>query len=238
MGYRNLLSFELSRLCTTTHLPQWQKRLLFHEPENASLAPSFEEPEGDDAFHVTQFPYTSRTGPVGVLPQGAPSSPMLSNLAAGELDDVFQEYALGHGFVYTRYADDITISAVEDSSVRSKGEIHRSIVRRIRRARFRENEKKTRIAGPGSKKVVLGLLVDGEVPRLSRDTYRRVDRLLYAAKEFGWEATATHQGFDSAFGFHNHLSGLVRFVHDVDLKRWTDFSERLSSIPVPWQSTI
>lgn len=231
MGYRNLLAFELSKLCTTTHLPMWQKRLLYHDSESDSFDLFA------DGTEKGQFPYNDRSGNVGVLPQGAPTSPMLSNLAAKELDTFLHEYAMDHGFVYTRYADDITISSADNSSVRSKGEIHRSIVRRIRRARFRENEKKTRIAGPGSKKVVLGLLVDGEVPRLSRDTYRRVDRLLYAAKEFGWEATATHHGFDSAFGFHNHLSGLVRFVHDVDLKRWTDFSERLSSIPVPWHST-
>ncbi len=202
---------------------------VYHHWKHGFFAPLVSE-DGE-----TKLPYTDRAGVVGVLPQGAPTSPMLSNLAATELDRSLYEYAFKQGFVYTRYADDITISAVEDSSVRTKGEIHRAIVHRIRKARFRENEKKTRIAGPGSKKLVLGLLVDGEKPRLSKESYRRIDRHLYAASEHGLEETAAHEHFDSAFGFHNHLSGLVAFVKDVDIGRWEEFSARLAAIPVPWR---
>ncbi|NTU58606.1 MAG: RNA-directed DNA polymerase [Chlorobiaceae bacterium] len=236
LGYRKLLSFEIARLCTTTRLPISFKRYL---RASYSEKPNFDNVELlDDAFsgYLKFKPYlhSQRTG---VLPQGAPSSPMLSNLAARHLDESLHEYAFQLGFVYTRYADDISISAYDLPSKMSRGDIHRAIVHRIRKARFLENEKKTRIAGPGSKKLVLGLLVDGDSPRLSKETYMRIDRLLYAANKYGLVNTAKHENFYSAYGFYNHLSGLVAFVKDVDIKRWAEFKLRLSELDVPWETT-
>jgi len=226
LGYRDLLAFELARLCTTTRLPKHKQRL---------LKPKFKEMPflfGNDARN--KLPYQKKPGFLGVLPQGAPSSPMLSNLAAEGLDEALVALALKCGFAYTRYADDITLSAYSLPQDLSVGRIRRLVIDEIRKAGFFENPTKTRIAGPGSKKMVLGLLVDGPKPRLSRETVKRIDRHLYAAKKFGLEETAKHEGFDSAYGFHNHLSGLVRFVRDVDPERWTKFSTRLSHIKIDW----
>ena len=68
------------------------------------------------------------------------------------------------------------------------------------------NEKKTRFARAGSRKIVLGLLVDGEQPRVPRWTVIRVDRFFHAIEKFGLVSVAQHHGFDSAFGFYNHLA--------------------------------
>jgi RNA-directed DNA polymerase len=235
IGYRNLLAFELARICTTTHLPRWQKRLLFHHAEQHNLRKGTEPPgENETANNSKALPYPDWSGWVGVLPQGAPTSPMLSNLAARKLDRSLHLFALEQGLVYTRYADDITVSAGNFPKHLTAGDIHRSIIRRIRNAGFRENDKKTRVAGPGSKKVVLGLLVDGEKPRISKETYRRIDRHLHASQKYGLSETAAHEGFESAFGFSNHLSGLIAFVKDVDRDRWEDFSSRFNRIDKPW----
>lgn len=232
MGYRPLLSFEMARLCTTTHLPKWQKRLLYHQGE-FSFSPAFLR-----GVDEQQMPYPDRSGHVGVLPQGAPTSPMLSNLAAMGLDISLHNYASENGLTYTRYADDLTFSAT-DLGVLNVGEINRAVVRRIRLARFRENEKKTRVAGPGSRKVVLGLLVDQERPRISKETYKRIDSHLHAVRIYDWQGTAAHWGFDSAFGFYNHLSGLIAFVKDVDLARWEDFANRFDQLPTPsWRQSV
>lgn len=219
-GYRPLLAFELARLCTTTRLPAHLK----HHARPKRLTASMK---------AYQF-YVERTGATGVLPQGAPTSPMLSNLAAFDLDEKLTAFSDQHGFAYTRYADDLTFSSGGELPGRmSVGDIHRAIVGIIRKCGFRENTKKTRVAGPGSKKVVLGLLVDGSVPRLSRETYRRIDRHLHATQKYGLVSVAAHEGFDSAIGFHNHLAGLIAFVKDVDTARWQEFHEQFSRIPVP-----
>lgn len=231
LGYRDLLAFELARLCTTTRLPRNKSEYLKFRPSQPRLQRVGAETNGE------KLPYPLTKGELGVLPQGAPTSPMLSNLAAMKLDLLLSAFADEFGFVYTRYADDITISAVNLPGSLAIGAIHHRIISCIRKAGFDDNREKTRIAGPGSKKAVLGLLVDGPEPRISRETYKRIDRHLHAAKIYGLEETAAHEGFDSTFGFHNHLAGLVRFVHDVDKKRWAEFSQRLTSIVVPWQTT-
>jgi len=161
---------------------------------------------------------------------------MLSGLAARKLDDSLATYAADNGFIYTRYADDITISTSNLASARLVGKIQRNVVRRIRQSGFKENVKKTRVAGPGSKKVVLGLLVDGGAPRLSRETYHRIDRLLHASVKYDLAPTAAHEGFESAYGFYNHIAGLIAFVKDVDQERWKDFFERFKTINPPWGS--
>lgn len=219
IGYRPLLAFELARICTTTRLPKQLKGL---------LRPAIE------GIRKTYDFYFDRFGATGVLPQGAPTSPMLSNLSARILDEKLTEYADQHGFIYTRYADDITLSTVDLHATLSVGNIHRSVTGIIRRSRFKVNDKKTRVAGPGSKKLVLGLLVDGDRPRISKETYKRIDRHLHATLKYGLAEVAAHEKFDSPYGFYNHLAGLISFVKDVDRERWSEFNERFSRVPTLW----
>lgn len=219
IGYRSLVAFEFARICTTTRLPKHLNEMLFQKVK-----------------HVKCYNfYKDRTGAIGVLPQGAPTSPMLSNLVARKMDNLLAEYADRHGFVYTRYADDITISAYELPQGISIGNINRNVIGIIRRCQFKVNKKKTHVAGPGSKKLVLGLLVDGDRPRISRDTYKRIDRHLYASLKYGLLETSTHEGFESPYGFYNHISGLIAYVKDVDYDRWLKFKKQLEKIKVPWE---
>lgn len=206
LGYKPLLAFELARLCTTTRLPKHKKYLLL--PSHRS-----------EHFKGYKFYHSAHTS-VGVLPQGAATSPMLSNLAAKQMDQAFATLSDELGAVYTRYADDITLSLAErlPDGV-TTGAIYRRVQQIIKGYGFQSNKNKTRVAGPGSKKVVLGLLVDGQSLRLSKQMYRRIERLLYACNKFGLEATAAHEGFDSTLGFYNYLAGLIAFTKDVDLER-------------------
>ncbi|PWQ97078.1 reverse transcriptase family protein [Leucothrix arctica] len=221
LGYRPLVAFEMARICTTTHVPNHLKPLLFRKSNNTPY----------------NF-YANKSGAIGVLPQGAPTSPMLANLVAKKLDEELSSFVRKHGFTYTRYADDITISAVDLPDNLSIGEIHRSVISIIRRCKFRENIKKTRVAGPGSKKLVLGLLVDGDKPRISREMYKRIDRNLHALEKYPIADVAKYEGFDSSFGFFNHVSGLVAFTKDVDTERWEKFKKRIDGIELPWESKL
>jgi RNA-directed DNA polymerase len=46
----------------------------------------------------------------GVIPQGAPTSPVLLNLCLLEFDQLMMAVAFKHGYTYTRYADDLCFS--------------------------------------------------------------------------------------------------------------------------------
>lgn len=235
IGYRALLAFELARICTTTRLPRWCPRADYHG--YGSVWVFDEDTYRDELIDLdvpTKRPYYERFGRLGALAQGAPSSPMLSNLAAVELDEALHSYALEKGFVYTRYADDITFSATELGVGRKR--IRHDVITIIRKAGYIENKSKCRIAGPGSKKLVLGLLVDGNEPRISKETYKRIDRMLHGVLNYGIESTAKHFAFESAYGFHNHLCGLIAYVKSVDERRHGEFLRRLNDAKERWSA--
>lgn len=218
LGYKPLLAFELARLCTTLRLPKSKKRHI-----------KFTESYTIGDFDEDELPYFPQES-LGVLPQGAPTSPMLSNLVAKKLDVALSQYAQDNGFVYTRYADDLAFSASLLPSNNLIAHLKRGIISHIRKSGFRENREKIRIAGPGSKKVVLGLLVDGHSPRLTKQLRKRIDRNLYSIEKYGLGAVAKHDGFDSNYGFFNHISGLISFVRDVDLDEWEKINPRFNRI--------
>ena len=68
------------------------------------------------------------------------------------------------------------------------------------RHHFKENVSKIRVAGP-AQKIVLGLLVDGNVPRLSKQTYKRIERHLYSIKNLVYQKLQDMKKFDSPIGF-------------------------------------
>lgn len=215
MGYKRLVAFELARLCTTLHLPEAKKIALKRNTCASFFMPS------DKPYTPSEF--------LGVLPQGAPCSPMLSNIVAYNLDCALQEYADNFGFVYTRYADDIAFSSSQLPKSKSIREVQNDIIYIIRKSGFRENVNKMRVAGPGSRKVILGLLVNGDSPKLSKNMRGRIDRYIYLIDKFGIEKAREICSFESSYGFYNHVSGYLSFIKDIDPKIWESLKSRFRS---------
>lgn len=92
------------------------------------------------------------------LPQGAPTSPMISNLIAWHLDVRLSKFCLKYGFNYSRYADDITISG---SNIIPR---YKTIICNIIESEgFEVNKEKVRVLGRGSAQKVTGLIVNDKV---------------------------------------------------------------------------
>ena len=217
IGYKPLLAFELARLCTTIRLPKDKNQYIKSIDEN-----SFD-------YTDESFPYQPYHW-LGVLPQGAPTSPMLSNLVAKKLDDDLFSYAQENGFIYTRYADDLIFSASILPENKSIGRINKEIITIIRKNGFHENPQKTHVAGPGAKKVVLGLLVDGPKPKLIKEIRYRIDKHFYLINKFDIKNAANHYQFDSVYGYVKHIAGLMSFVHDVDQDLWKKYFQDFQKI--------
>ena len=98
----------------------------------------------------------------GSLPQGAPTSPLLSNLVFAPLDLRIEAYCQAKGITYTRYADDLIFSfyaaapGTADSGAASLIAFVRSL---LLRSGYRLNEEKTVVAGVGRRRVVTGAVV-------------------------------------------------------------------------------
>jgi RNA-directed DNA polymerase len=115
------------------------------------------------------------------LPQGSPSSPIISDLLGHLLDVRMVRLARKHKCTYSRYADDLTISTnqvafpcqvafqlAEGSSAWILGD---ELLETINRAGFSVNHKKTRMQYRGSRQVVTGLTVNQKV-NIRADYYR------------------------------------------------------------------
>lgn len=156
---------------------------------------------------------------LGYLPQGAPTSGMLANLAASNLDRSLSRLGGRYNLKYTRYSDDLTFSSDGMFSRTDTRAIIRSARGEIARNHFEMNEEKIRISPPGSRLVVLGLLVDTDRPRLRGDFKKDLEWHVYGSSTFGPNYSAS-KGFTSLQDYVSHVDGL--FAHAVDIEpEWT-----------------
>lgn len=96
----------------------------------------------------------------GRLPQGAPSSPIITNLICQPLDTYLLRIAKKYKLDYTRYADDLTFSTNDKHFVENQEEFLAEADAAIKRAGFSINEKKTRLQFKDSRQEVTGLIVN------------------------------------------------------------------------------
>ncbi len=206
-GYQPLTVLEFARICT---------RLRDNLRESGAPAPKNSRTKMRGAESVTAY----YSAVMGTLPQGAPTSPMLANLAVQGLDEKLQAISDKVGLRYTRYADDLIFSTSDKSfgrerSIQFIGEAYSALGARG----LTPNTSKTLIVPPGARKVVLGLLVDGPKPQLTRDFRAKMRMHLHYLlhKNIGPKAHASNRGFSSVEGLRQHLLGLISFAAQIDL---------------------
>ena len=94
-----------------------------------------------------------------VLPQGAPTSPILSNIICERLDLRLNGVAKRFGLKYSRYADDITFSSMHNV-FQKNSDFLIEINRIINEQNFIIKHSKTRLQKQGYKQEVTGLIVN------------------------------------------------------------------------------
>jgi hypothetical protein len=110
------------------------------------------------------------------LPQGAPTSPAVTNTLCLGMDRRISALAFKNGWRYTRYADDITLSfPVNLKRAPKTGKITGLVKRIVMDEGFEINARKTRFARQASRQKVTGLVVNNDhSPRVPRDVKRRI----------------------------------------------------------------
>ncbi len=152
--------------------------------------------------------YEAATGPRG-LPQGAPTSPGLSNQVARKLDKRLLGVAAKLGLTYTRYADDITFSGGAELAGKI-GWLLAKVRNIAREEGFAVNEKKTRVMRRSAAQTVTGVVVNDK-PSISRDELRRLRAILHRARSEGLDA----QNREGRPNFRDWLRGKIAFVSMV-----------------------
>ncbi|RKT43003.1 reverse transcriptase (RNA-dependent DNA polymerase) [Thiocapsa rosea] len=147
----------------------------------------------------------------GVLAQGSPASPVLSNLAFLKVDRQLQEYCHERGLVYTRYADDIVISGAGKPSPNISSDVRGM----IETGNWQLSEEKTTLLSLPNRLKVYGLLVDQARPRLTKGYRRRLRAIRHLVDSGKIDAQNDPKAYERACG---HLA----FAQSVE-----DFSDRV-----------
>ena len=144
------------------------------------------------------------------LPQGAPSSPAITNIILYEFDELIGQWCRERGIAYTRYCDDITFSGDFDPA-----EVIRFVRLELKKLGFLLNEQKTRIQRPGQQQTVTGIVVN-EKMSIPADYRRKLRQELYFCRKFGIQEHLQKIGLViSVDTYRMKLLGRVNYVLQV-----------------------
>lgn len=150
------------------------------------------------------------------LPQGAPTSPALSNLIAFRLDRRLEGLAKHVQGRYTRYADDLLFSFDSDfkKDRQSKNRLTRmsqKIATIAIEEGFEVNFRKTRIMFESQRQFATGLVINNK-PNSKRETFDRLKAILHNCRTHGPES----QNRDNHADFRAHLLGRIEWIRYVN----------------------
>ncbi len=161
------------------------------------------------------------------LPQGAPTSPILSNMIAMKMDRQLMSFCKPHRIRYTRYADDLTFSVFTnprslfnvDTPPPGKLDpqlISTELLKIVEANGFVINDKKVRFFGQNSRKEITGILVSDTL-NLRRTYIRRIRSMLFCIEKDGYPAaqvkfSALHLNISS---LREHLRGRISWLSQV-----------------------
>lgn len=125
-----------------------------------------------------------------VLPQGAPTSPTISNIICERLDIRLSGVAKRFGLTFSRYADDLTFSS--NHNVYQKGkEFETEIKRIIDDQGFHINDNKTRLQKAGYRQEVTGLIVNQKI-NVRKRYIKQIRKWLHCWERYGQERASSY----------------------------------------------
>ncbi len=157
------------------------------------------------------------------LPQGAPTSPMLSNIITRRLDKSLTKIAENLGFRYTRYADDLTFSANDKTADIKK--LFAQVRYIVKAQGLTINEDKTRILRRGRQQEVTGIVVNDKIS-IERKNLRKFRAVLHQAENKGLEGLTWGNSPDLIAA----LKGYANFVFMVDKEKGFIFQSQVKRI--------
>ncbi len=181
------------------------------------------------------------------LPQGSPSSPIIANIVAAELDTDLSRLCSSLYCTYTRYADDITISTKRHTlspdlarypNAAGTGQVIMGDKLRntIEKHGFGINNRKSRLHSYWTRQMCTGLVVNNSNVSPPRSYIRRLRSLINNWASYGWQHAAQmlHEKegrplFGNREQLVNHVRGRIAYLRMV---RGTDdsISDRLDRV--------
>ncbi len=199
---------------------------------NMDLKDFFPSITQEDVFYVFyNMGYTKKVSyylakfltKAGVLPQGSPASPIISNIVAEHMDKRLSKLAESYNAIYSRYADDITFSGATNIT-----NMIPAVRKIVCEENFQVNEEKTRYSYYYQRQEVTGLIVNKKVS-IPKEYLRELKQEIYYCKKYGvnshLQKTENHKSF-----YKEHIYGKAYFVKMTDEEKGKEILNELDSI--------
>jgi RNA-directed DNA polymerase len=164
----------------------------------------------------------------GALPQGAPTSPHLANLALWDFDMSLWKFCLDQGLQYTRYADDLTFSGHKVPE-----DLRSIVIAELHKLGYRLAKGKSSYRGQHRRQIVTGLVVNEKI-NLPREKRKRLRAILHDIKQNGIQSALQRSSMelDQLIG---HISLQSMWDEEMAQKQITElfeaiFTDDISSI--------
>lgn len=152
------------------------------------------------------------------LPQGAPTSPTLSNIIMKNFDDNFGAWCSRRNFSYTRYCDDISVSG--NTSLYPAFNKAKAWLESME---FETNENKTHFISNANRMSVTGITVNEKL-NITSDYKRKLRQEIHYVLKFGFENAILHENltdfiadnFVCTRSYYNHLMGKINYILSVE----------------------
>jgi RNA-directed DNA polymerase len=191
-GYVKNLSWDFAKLCTAKHRNSYWKSF---SSEDYSILGKY----------ISKNP--------SVLPQGAPTSPLLANLVASRLDKRIGKLALKQNFKYSRYADDLCISSNEKKNLPSI----LFLTKIIEEEGFYINKEKIKYSKAGMKQYVTGLSITNGVS-IEKKKRREIFTHLFFATKYGLQSHLLKLKEKGTYrtNYQNWLLGNISYQYSIN----------------------
>lgn len=160
----------------------------------------------------------------GILPQGSPASPAITNIICLKLDKRLSALGQKYEATFSRYADDITFSG-------KKAIVHLLpyAINIIRDEGFAVNLDKTHTSFKHQRQEVTGLIVNGDKVHVSQKFKKRFRQEIYYCKKYGVQSHLKHINNHHSF-YKEHMYGQAYFINMVEPSLGQELLRLLDSI--------
>lgn len=209
LGYEKLLSFQLARLCIKVNMEEMR--------EIRDLV------KGEDHLYP-KVPCES-----SYLPQGAPTSPILTNLLMINIDNKIDNIVKKYNCKYTRYSDDIVISS-KVKMLKSDSTKLLHLIEKALSNKFTLNRKKIKIVNKGQRMIVTGLLVNNKYPQLIKEYKNNLRLQIHYISLYGYTEQAKKLNYDP-ISYFNHIQGKLIWANSIEPEFAKKLYDKIKGVP-------
>lgn len=159
------------------------------------------------------------------LPQGAPSSPAITNIIMYDFDESVGAFCEEGGVVYTRYCDDMTFSGDFDEN-----KIISFVKTELKKLGLFLKSRKTRTVTCSKRQTVTGVVVNEKI-NLAEEYKKKIRQEMYFIRKFGLDAHMKKVGVTDKQKYLASLKGRISYVLQTlpDSKEFTEYKQAINN---------